>query len=116
MKLDKRFQILAILGFVLIMMGTAVAQTTVISLITALICRLIIVLWGIAASVATIVIVIAGVKWIGSAEDAGARAQAKATIVHAIIGIVIVIIALSIVNWAIAGAGPLATLTFNCAA
>ncbi len=103
MKLDKRYQILVILGFVLMAMGMAAAQSTVISLINMLICRLIQVLWGIAAAVATIVIVIAGIKWIGSSEDAGARAQAKATIVHAIIGLLIVIIALSIVNWAITG-------------
>ena len=111
MKLDKK---LLILGFLVMAIGTVAAQATVVSLINTLICRLITVLWGISAAVATIVIVIAGIKWIGSSEDAGARAQAKATIVHAIIGLIIVIIALSIVNWAISGAGPLATLTFQC--
>lgn len=96
-------KMLAVLGAILLIMGMAAAQSTVVSLINALICRLIQVLWGIAAAVATIVIVIAGIKWIGSAEDAGARAQAKATIVHAIIGLIIVVIALSVVNWAITG-------------
>ncbi len=103
MELKKRNNILAILGFVLLATGMAVAQGTVISLINELICRLIQVLWGIAAAVATIVIVIAGIKWIGSSEDAGARAQAKATIIHAIIGLIIVIVALAIVNWSITG-------------
>ena len=111
MKLDKK---LFILGFLVMAIGTVAAQTTVVSLINALICRLITILWGVSAAVATIVIVIAGIKWIGSSEDAGARAQAKSTIVHAIIGLIIVIVALSIVNYAITGAGVLSTLTFSC--
>ena len=111
MKLDKK---LFILGFLVMAIGTVAAQTTVVSLINALICRLITILWGVSAAVATIVIVIAGIRWIGSSEDAGARAQAKSTIVHAIIGLIIVIVALSIVNYAITGAGVLSTLTFSC--
>ncbi|HDH41886.1 MAG TPA: hypothetical protein ENG12_05755 [Candidatus Altiarchaeales archaeon] len=111
MKLDKK---LLILGFLVMAIEIVAAQTTVISLINALICRLITVLWGISAAVATIVIVVAGIKWIGSSEDAGARAQAKATIVHAIIGLIIVIIALSIVNWAVTGTSISDTFTFNC--
>ncbi|OYT39693.1 MAG: hypothetical protein B6U86_04995 [Candidatus Altiarchaeales archaeon ex4484_43] len=68
MKLDKK---LLILGFLVMAIETvaAQAQRTVMSLINALICRLITVLWGISAAVATIVIVIAGIKWIGSSED-----------------------------------------------
>jgi len=111
MKLDKK---LFILGFLVMAIGTVAAQTTVVSLINALICRLITILWGVSAAVATIVIVIAGIRWIGSSEDAGARAQAKSTIVHALIGLIIVIVALSIVNYAITGAGVLSTLTFSC--
>ncbi|RLI90494.1 MAG: hypothetical protein DRO89_05760 [Candidatus Altiarchaeales archaeon] len=111
MKLDKK---LFILGFLVMAIGTVAAQTTVVSLINALICRLITILWGVSAAVATIVMVIAGIRWIGSSEDAGARAQAKSTIVHAIIGLIIVIVALSIVNYAITGAGVLSTLTFSC--
>jgi len=111
MKLDKK---LLILGFLVMAIETVAAQTTVISLITHLICRLITVLWGISAAVATIVIVVAGIKWIGSSEDASARAQAKATIVHAVIGLIIVIVALSLVNWAVTGTPISRTFTFQC--
>jgi len=102
---------------VLILVGMASAQTTltsVITIITSFICRLITVLWGIVAAVAIIVIVIAGVRWVGSAEDASARAAAKTTIIHAIIGLIIIAVALAIVNWAVTGTPIDRTWTFAC--
>ena len=54
-------------------------------------------LFYIAAGVAVVVITLQGVKWAGSADDPGARKQAKQGIVHAIIGLVIVMIAVWIV-------------------
>ncbi len=101
------------IGMVLLIAGMVTAQTTVddvTTLINDLICRLVQVLYAISAAVATVVIVIAGIKWIGSSEDAGARAQAKSTIIHALIGLIIVIIALSLVNWTL-GSGTLTAFT-----
>ena len=51
----------------------------------------------IAGGVAAVVIVLQGIKWIGSAEDPGARKQAKQGIIHAVVGLVIVLIAVWIV-------------------
>ena len=115
--MDRRLIVLFTLG-VLILAGMTSAQsatvTSVITIITNLICRLILVLYGIAAAVASIVIVIAGIRWVGSAEDAGARAAAKSTMIHAIIGLIIVIVALAIVNWAVTGTSVSRTFTFSC--
>ena len=52
----------------------------------------------IAGAVATLIIVMNGVKWIGSSDDPGARKQAKEGIVHAIVGLVIVLIAVEVVT------------------
>jgi hypothetical protein len=54
-------------------------------------------LFFISAGIAAVVIVLQGVKWIGSAEDPGARKQAKQGIIHAVVGLVIVLIAVWIV-------------------
>lgn len=53
---------------------------------------------AIAGGVAVLVIVVNGVKWIGSSDDPGARKQAKEGIIHAVVGLVIVIIAVEIVS------------------
>lgn len=51
----------------------------------------------IAGAIATLVIVINGIKWTGSSDDPGARKQAKQGIIHAIVGLVIVMIAVNVV-------------------
>jgi len=102
----------------LINIGTtsaAVAVTDVTNPINCLLCRILTILWGIVAAIATFVIVLAGLKWIGSADDPGGRAQAKATIVHAIIGLIIVTVAMQVVAWAVQGtvAGSIHGYTFD---
>lgn len=52
----------------------------------------------IAAGIAIVIIVINGIKWIGSSDDPGARKQAKEGIVHAVVGLIIVILAVEIVG------------------
>jgi hypothetical protein len=74
---------------------------SVINPINCILCRIITILWGITAAITTFVIVIAGIKWMGSMDDPGARAQAKTSIIHAIVGMVIVMIALQVVGWAV---------------
>jgi len=83
--------------------------------INTFLCNIVLVLWGITAGITTLVITLAGIKWMGSEDDLAARREAKITIVHAIIGLIIVLIALTIVNWVFAGAGPMSVFTFNCA-
>ena len=78
-------------------------------------CQIVLILWSITAGIATLVITLAGIKWMGSEDDLAARREAKITIIHAIIGLIIVLIALTIVNWVFAGAGPMSVFTFNCA-
>ena len=78
-------------------------------------CNIVLFLWALTAGITTLVIVLAGIKWMGSMEDINARREAKITIVHAIIGLIIVLIALTIVNWIFAGAGTMSVFQFKCA-
>lgn len=55
-------------------------------------------LWILAGGIGTIVITLQGIKWIGSAEDKDARKQAKMGIIHAMIGLIIVVLAVWIVQ------------------
>ena len=55
-------------------------------------------LTSIAGGLGIVVITLQGIKWIGSAEDPGARKQAKQGIIHAVVGLIIVILAVFIVG------------------
>ena len=55
-------------------------------------------LYSIAGGIGTVIITLQGIKWIGSAEDREIRKQAKQGIIHAVIGLIIVILAVSIVE------------------
>jgi hypothetical protein len=55
-------------------------------------------LYMIAAGVGVVVITLQGIKWTGSAEDPGARKQAKQGIIHAVVGLLIVLLAVWIVG------------------
>ena len=60
----------------------------------------------IAGAIASLVIVINGIKWTGSSDDPGARKQAKQGIIHAIVGLVIVMIAVEVVKLIYTGGCP----------
>lgn len=66
-------------------------------------CRLFNFFYYISTAIAALVIVIAGIKWIASGDDASARGSAKNSIIHAIIGLVIVIISAFLVEWVVTG-------------
>ena len=55
-------------------------------------------LYMITAGVGIVVIVLQGIKWAGSAEDPGARKSAKQGIIHAVVGMIIVLLAVWIVR------------------
>jgi len=57
----------------------------------------------IAGAIATLVLVINGIKWTGSSDDPGARKQAKQGIIHAVVGLIIVMIAVNVVALIYAG-------------
>jgi len=50
------------------------------------------VLITIAGAIASIVIVSAGLKWVSSGDDPGARKQAKQMIIHAVVGLIIILL------------------------
>jgi len=55
---------------------------------------------SIATGIALLVFIIAGIKWTGSENDPGARKSAKDAMIHALIGLIIVIIAYYVVKQA----------------
>lgn len=55
------------------------------------------ILYIVAGGIVAIVITLQGIKWSASADDPGARKQAKEGIVHAVVGLIIVILAAPIV-------------------
>lgn len=103
-RLDKKFLILALL-LIEILFGVVVSAQadvgSVVSVLTCLLCKVFQIIFWAAAGIAAIVILVAGIKWIGSGDDPSARGAAKSTIVHAIIGLIIVLISASIVMWVV---------------
>ena len=67
------------------------------------ICAIYRILVYIAGGIATFVIVYAGIKWIGSSEDPGARKIAKSMIIYTGVGLIIVLIAAGFVSLIISG-------------
>jgi len=94
--MGKRSPILAS-GIILALASFAVAQD-----ITSTVCEILLniqwLLYMIAAGIGIVVMTFQGIKWIGSAEDPGARKQAKQGIVGVIIGLIIVLLAIWIVG------------------
>ncbi|MFC2162755.1 hypothetical protein ACFLRF_03665 [Candidatus Altiarchaeota archaeon] len=101
-------KVLAISLLAILMVSTIVAATPDPLLSTGMIsarsvlCRILynirMLLSFIAAAVAAVVITLQGLKWAGSAEDPGARKQAKQGMIHAVIGLIIVLLAIWIVT------------------
>ncbi len=99
-------KVIAVIFLVSVTVSMASGVMTVqsaINPINCILCRIINIMWGIVAGIATLVIMLAGLKWMGSAEDPGARAQAKTSIVHALVGLIIVIVSLLVIGWVTAG-------------
>lgn len=59
----------------------------------------------VAGALAACMIVIGGVKWIGSGDDPGVRKNAKEMIIHAVVGLCIVVVSWMVVNLIISGPG-----------
>jgi hypothetical protein len=101
---------IAVFGLLaLLLVGTASATLVATGMVSArsALCAILfnirLLLSFIAAAVAAVVITLQGIKWAGSAEDPGARKQAKQGIIHAVIGLVIVLAAIWIVTMIFTG-------------
>ncbi|OYT53532.1 MAG: hypothetical protein B6U72_05365 [Candidatus Altiarchaeales archaeon ex4484_2] len=76
-------------------------------------CILIRILQGVAAMLATIVILLSGINWMGS-DSYGDRVRARDRILHAIIGLLIVMVALQLVNVFVVAGTESDWLTLDC--
>ncbi|MEM2918560.1 MAG: TrbC/VirB2 family protein [Candidatus Altiarchaeota archaeon] len=121
-KLDKKYLSISVLLLLSVLITTVYAQALDIkSTLCVLICRVFNLIFFISTGIAALIIIAAGIKWIGSGDDPSARGAAKSTIVHAIIGLIVVIIAVFLVWW-IAGSltgvdilNPTGFITGDCA-
>jgi len=74
--------------------------------ISCVLCKVAQLIFLITGAIAALVIIIAGLRWLTSAEDPGARNAAKTTIVSAVIGMIIIMIAVFIVAMIVNGILP----------
>ncbi|MDD5111869.1 MAG: TrbC/VirB2 family protein [Candidatus Altiarchaeota archaeon] len=77
----------------------------IIAPMTTAICRIYGLIKNVAGAIAALVITIAGFKWVGSSDDPGVRKAAKDNIIHALIGMLIIVIATDIVQLITASPG-----------
>lgn len=94
--------------------GLVCCTATPTEIVNTTLCSIVVTFWGIAAAVASFMIVLAGVRWSGSMEDPQTRKEAKTTIIHAIVGLIIVMVAMEIANWLFIGAGSFSIYQFSC--
>ncbi|MBN2250779.1 MAG: hypothetical protein JW724_01720 [Candidatus Altiarchaeota archaeon] len=67
------------------------------------ICLFVRLIWLVTGSLMALVIIFAGVKWLVSGGDAGARASAKTFIVSAFVGLIIIFTAVPVVDYLVEG-------------
>jgi disulfide bond formation protein DsbB len=65
--------------------------------ISCVLCKLASLVYITAGAIASLVIIMAGLRWVTSADDPGARNAAKTTIISAFVGLIIIILAVFIV-------------------
>ena len=67
-------------------------------LINSVLCDIFSLFWAIAGALAALVLIIAGIKWVMSQDDPGARKQATDTMKHVVIGLIIILAISSLVQ------------------
>jgi len=67
--------------------------------INCVLCRIIQIVFMIVGGVAALVLILAGLKWLTSGDDPGARQSAKTAIISAFVGLIIIFISLYVVSW-----------------
>jgi len=104
----KKIQLLIFLVLFMCILNTVSAQalteaTEIAERLFYVTCTFIVLFKLVASSIASLVIVLQGIKWILSAEDLTSRKRAKQGIADAIIGLIIIILAVAIVEIVVAG-------------
>ncbi|MEA3255168.1 MAG: hypothetical protein U9Q22_04990, partial [Candidatus Altiarchaeota archaeon] len=88
-QVDRRFKALLIIGVLLLLsagMAFGAADPELVKYkLACLICRIMNMFLFVAGAIAALVIVIAGIRWVGSGEDPGARTAAKSSVVSALV-------------------------------
>ncbi|MFC2154260.1 hypothetical protein ACFLRC_02120 [Candidatus Altiarchaeota archaeon] len=103
--MDRKTLMATLLMLGLIGTVSAGGETTAIqNALSTILCVIVQLLIFIAGGIAMVIIVLNGIKWTASSDDPGARKQAKQGIVHAIVGLIIVLIAVFVVA-TVVGAG-----------
>lgn len=63
------------------------------------------IVFGIAGAIGVLMVVIGGLRYITAQGDANGTAQAKKTIIYAIVGVVVTIVSFAVVKWVVLGVG-----------
>jgi len=74
--------------------------------INCVLCRVAGMLFMLVAGLAALVIILAGIQWLTSGDDPGARAKAKSTIINVFVGVIIIFVAVYAVSWVLSGKIP----------
>jgi len=112
----KRLSTLVLLLSLATMVNAQVAEVTtqLQNTLSTILCVIVQVLVYIAGGIAIIIIVLNGIKWTASSDDPGARKKAKEGIVHAIVGLIIVLIAITVVSLVTGAAAPTEVIIKGC--
>ena len=95
----KKISVLFFLALIFLSITDVSAQwDTIINVVTGIVCGIYDVFWAIAGGIASLIFVIAGVKWVASENDPGSRKAAKDAMVHALVGLIIVGVAYLVVG------------------
>lgn len=102
MKANKKRYGIALLTILLLSLtlkvSAGITPESIASPIRSIACMFAEVILYVAFSLATLVFAIAGVKWVYSQDDASKRKAAKDTMIHCVIGMIILLMANQIVN------------------
>jgi len=113
-KISKRRKSTLLLCMAMMVLGTfistAAAQQEAANAINCVICKVASLIFMIVAALAALVIILAGLKWLTSGDDPGARAAAKTAIISAFVGIIIIFVSVYVVSWVIQGLPGMNTL------
>lgn len=106
-KLSRIIKVLVVVLLIAASMADA-DMTAIVQPIKDALCGLYCVIFGVAGFIASLVFLLAGLKWIGSADDPSGRKQAKDTMIFVVVGLIIIAIANNIVG-TILDAGDICT-------
>lgn len=95
--------------FIIFIMFTSHAQTgnpdgskdKVSKGISCIVCKVAQLVFMLVAALATLIIILAGVRWLTSGDDPGARTAAKNTIISAFVGLIIIFMAVYLVSYVV---------------